>query len=64
MISKRYAPMNSRQNSSGRERGRGALPFMVEFVKFATGFVIIIACALVGLHFASVASVNPAAVAF
>jgi hypothetical protein len=56
--------MNNRENSSGRGRGSGALPFMVEFVKFATGFAIIITCALVGLHFASVVLTSPVAVAF
>lgn len=31
------------------------LPFVVEFVKFSTGFAVIIAVALVTLHAASVA---------
>ena len=31
------------------------LPFVVEFIKFATGFAVIIALALVALHVASAA---------
>jgi hypothetical protein len=33
--------------------GRRALPFFVEFVKFSTGFAVIIAAALLTLRFAS-----------
>ncbi len=36
-------------------RARRALPFVVEFVKFATGFAAILAVALVSLHVASAA---------
>ncbi len=31
------------------------LPFVVEFVKFVTGFAVIVAVALLALHFASAA---------
>ena len=34
---------------------RRMLPFFIEFVKFATGFVVIIASALLTLHIASAA---------
>jgi hypothetical protein len=36
-----------------KETKRRALPYFVEFVKFATGFVCIIALALLALRFAS-----------
>ncbi|MFA6502968.1 MAG: hypothetical protein WCT45_01790 [Candidatus Paceibacterota bacterium] len=36
-------------------RERRMLPFVVEFIKFATGFAVIIALALVALHVASAA---------
>ena len=35
------------------EKERRMLPFVVEFVKFATGFAAIIAVALLALHVAS-----------
>lgn len=34
---------------------RRALPFVVEFVKFSTGFAVIVAVALLTLHVASAA---------
>ncbi len=36
-----------------KQSERRALPFVVEFVKFATGFTVIVAVALVALHAAS-----------
>jgi hypothetical protein len=48
--------MNNPQNKDSlRAQERRALPFFVEFVKFATGFAVIIAVALVALHAASAA---------
>jgi hypothetical protein len=41
---------NNRQDAEKR-----MLPFFVEFVKFATGFAVIIAVALLTLHIASAA---------
>ena len=38
-----------------KETERRALTFVVEFVKFATGFAVIIAVALLTLHVASAA---------
>ena len=35
-----------------RDKERRMLPFAIEFVKFFTGFIIIIAAALLALHFA------------
>jgi hypothetical protein len=46
--------MNQR-NSSRRETERRLLPFVVEFVKFAAGFAVIVAIALLTLHIASAA---------
>ena len=46
---------NPRNKESSRARERRALPFVVEFVKFASGFAAIIAVALLTLHVASVA---------
>jgi hypothetical protein len=43
-------PRNNKENVRGKERRM--LPFAVEFVKFFTGFVIIVAAALLALHFA------------
>lgn len=37
------------------ERERRILPFVVEFVKFSTGFAVIVAAALFTLHLASAA---------
>lgn len=42
-------PMNSQKNK------RRALPFFIEFVKFASGFAAIVAVALLSLHVASAA---------
>ena len=42
-------------NESLREKEKRALPFFVEFVKFATIFAVIIATALIALHAASAA---------
>lgn len=47
--------MNNQENKVQTARERRALPFFVEFVKFATGFAAIIACALLTLHVASAA---------
>lgn len=38
-----------------RDAEKRALPFFVEFVKFSTGFAVIIATALIALHAASAA---------
>ena len=47
--------MNSQQNNNRRDAERRMLPFVVEFVKFVTGFAVIVAIALLALHFASAA---------
>jgi hypothetical protein len=47
--------MNNPRNNNQITRERRALPFFVEFVKFATGFAAIIAVALLTLHVASAA---------
>ena len=47
--------MNSQQNNNRRDAERRMLPFVIEFVKFVTGFAIIVAIALLALHFASAA---------
>ncbi|MDD3531245.1 MAG: hypothetical protein PHV99_01480 [Candidatus Pacebacteria bacterium] len=48
--------MNNPQNKKSlREQERRMLPFFVEFVKFASGFAVIIAAALFTLHAASAA---------
>lgn len=41
--------MNNQQNNRGTEKR--AMPFFVEFVKFASGFVFIVAIALITLSF-------------
>ncbi|HUY05579.1 MAG TPA: hypothetical protein VMV62_02615 [Candidatus Paceibacterota bacterium] len=46
-------PQNNKESLAERERR--ALPFFVEFVKFATAFAIIMMCALIALHAASAA---------
>jgi len=46
-------PKNNLQSLHDRERR--ILPFLVEFVKFSTGFAVIIAVALLTLHAASAA---------
>jgi hypothetical protein len=48
--------MNDQRNKETmQERERRALPFFVEFIKFATGFAAIIAVGLITLHAASAA---------
>ncbi|MEK7086624.1 MAG: hypothetical protein AAB951_02465 [Patescibacteria group bacterium] len=48
--------MNNQKNKeSFAIREKRMLPFFVEFVKFAAGFAVIIAAALVALHAASAA---------
>ena len=48
--------MNNRENrESLRDRERRMLPFVVEFVKFSSGFAMLIAVALFTLHIASAA---------
>lgn len=50
--------MNNLKNNLPADRQateRRMLPFFVEFVKFATGFAVIVAVALVTLHIASAA---------
>lgn len=47
--------MNNPKNNSRREAERRLLPFVVEFVKFVVGFVVIVAVALLTLHIASAA---------
>ncbi len=46
---------NQKSKESLRAAERRALPFFVEFVKFSTGFAVIIATALIALHAASAA---------
>lgn len=46
---------NPQDKENLRERERRLLPFVVEFVKFATGFAVIIALALIALHAAAAA---------
>ena len=43
------------KNNDRLARERRMLPFFIEFVKFATGFAVIIAAALFTLHAASAA---------
>ena len=45
--------MNNQKNN--RDAERRMLPFFVEFVKFSSGFAVIIAAALLALHVASAA---------
>jgi hypothetical protein len=48
--------MNNQKNKESRRAAeQRMLPFFVEFVKFATGFAVIIAVALLTLHVASAA---------
>lgn len=47
--------MNNQRTRAERARERRMLPFFVEFVKFCTGFAVIIAVALITLHIASAA---------
>jgi hypothetical protein len=47
--------MNNLQDEAWKEKERRMLPFFVEFVKFSTGFAVIVAGALVALHVASAA---------
>lgn len=46
--------MNDQKNNR-QDAERRMLPFFIEFVKFATGFAVIIAVALLTLHVASAA---------
>ena len=50
-------PQNKKQDARAARRAaeKRMLPFAVEFVKFIAGFVVILACALLALHFASAA---------
>ncbi len=48
-------PMNNPRNNIQNTKERRALPFFIEFVKFATGFAAIISVALFTLHAASAA---------
>jgi len=45
----------SDKQATRRDAERRMLPFVVEFVKFVTGFAVIVATALLALHFASAA---------
>ena len=47
--------MNDLRDTSRQIRERRMLPFFVEFVKFATGFAVIVATGLLTLHVASAA---------
>ena len=47
--------MNNQKTNTRRATERRMLPFVVEFVKFATGFAVIVAVALLTLHVASAA---------
>lgn len=48
--------MNNQKNKESLEaRERRVLPFFIEFVKFVSGFAVIIAVALFTLHIASAA---------
>jgi hypothetical protein len=47
--------MNNLKNNNRGDAERRMLPFVVEFVKFATGFAVIVAVALLTLHVASAA---------
>ena len=45
--------MNNTKNN--RDAERRMLPFFIEFVKFSTGFAVIVAAALLALHVANAA---------
>ena len=47
--------MNSQKNKTQTARERRMLPFFIEFVKFTTGFVAIVAVTLLTLHVATAA---------
>lgn len=47
--------MNNPENNDSNSKARRILPFLIEFVKFSTGFAAIIAVALLALHAASAA---------
>jgi hypothetical protein len=47
--------MTAASDKSRRDTERRMLPFVVEFVKFATGFAVIVAIALLTLRAASAA---------
>jgi hypothetical protein len=42
--------------ASRRETERRVLPFFIEFVKFSTGFAVIVALGLVALHVVTIAA--------
>lgn len=46
----------STRSSPGERKARRLLPFVIEFVKFSTGFVVIVAIALITLHVAGAAA--------
>ena len=50
-----FVVFSTHMQNAIKETERRALPFVVEFVKFATGFAVIIAVALLTLHVASAA---------
>jgi len=47
--------MNNPRNESWQKKERRMLPFFIEFVKFSTGFAVIIATALLMLNVATTA---------
>ncbi len=47
--------MNNQKNKEQNVRERRALPFVIEFVKFSTGFAVIVAAALLMLNVATAA---------
>jgi len=47
--------MSNQQNKNIHDAERRILPFLVEFVKFASGFAAIVAAALITLQVASAA---------
>jgi len=55
MTSQKYRPMNNQKNNDRRAAERRMLPFAIEFVKFFIIFSVIIAAALLTLHFADAA---------
>jgi len=46
--------MQNLANKNKQASKGGILPFLIEFVKFTTGFAVIVAVALLTLHFTSV----------
>lgn len=47
--------LSADRQEASREKGRRVLPFLVEFIKFAMGFAVIIATALIALRAAGAA---------